>query len=69
MSSIAFVLLLIMIAATGTFYAAGQLYGHGSSWAIDICYQASFFCERPQWVGVATGLVWLWYIMLRRSEA
>jgi hypothetical protein len=69
MSSIAFVLLLILIAATGMFYAAGQLYGHGSGWAIDVCYRTRFFCENPQWIGVATGLVWLCYIMLRRGEA
>ena len=69
MSSIAFGLLLILIAATGTFYVASQLYGHGSSWATDVCHHARFFCERPQWVGVATGLVWLWYITLRRGEA
>lgn len=69
MSSIAFGLLFILVAATGTFYVAGQLYGHGSSWATDVCYQAHFFCEHPQWLGVAAGVIWLWYLWLRRSEA
>jgi hypothetical protein len=69
MSSIAFGLLLILIAATGMFYAAGQLHGHGSGWAMDVCHHAGFFCDHPQWTGVAAGVVWLCYIMLRRSEA
>ena len=69
MSSIAFAFLLILIAATGTSYVAGQLYGHGSGWAMDVCYRARFFCENPQWTGVATGLVCLGYVLLRRGEA
>jgi hypothetical protein len=69
MSSIAFGLLLALIAATGTFYVAGQLYSHGSSWAIDVCYHAQFLCDGPHWLALATGLAWIWYVMLRRGEA
>jgi hypothetical protein len=65
MSTLALGLLVILAVATGTFYVAGDLYGHGSAWARDVCSLSRELCEHPGWSALATAGAGALYLVLR----
>ena len=68
MSTLALGLLIILVVATGTFYVAGDLYGHGSPWASDVCSLSRDLCDHPAWGAIATGIVGIIYLILRAAR-
>jgi hypothetical protein len=68
MSTLALTLLVIFIVATGMFYIAGDLYGHGTPWAQDVCSLSYELCDNPGWSVVATGVMALVYFGLRSAK-
>jgi hypothetical protein len=56
-------LAILFAGAAMLFYAAGDMAGHGSAWASDLCSAARLLCESPQLAVVAaTGLGGLWIV-------
>ena len=43
-------LAIVLGGAAIVFFAAGDLNGHGSSWATEVCTTGRFFCDHPAWV-------------------
>jgi hypothetical protein len=61
-----FILFLAILVAGASilFYAAGDMAGHGSRWAADVCSAAPLFCDRPQLASfAAVGLGGLWIVV------
>ena len=65
MSRLALALLIAVAVAACTFWVASGLYGHGSSWARDVCGLARELCEHPLWGVLATAVAALLYLVLR----
>jgi hypothetical protein len=49
-------------------YVAGDLYGHGSPWARDVCSLSRDLCDHPAWSAIATGVMALVYLGLRSAK-
>jgi hypothetical protein len=61
MSSLLFSVFLILVVAAMTFYFAGDLAGHGSPVAADICASGRILCQHPEYVALAAlgaGILW-----------
>ena len=61
MSSLLFKVFLILVVAAMTFYFAGDLAGHGSPVAADICASGGVLCQHPEYVALAAlgaGILW-----------
>ena len=61
MSSLLFKVFLILVAAAIIFYFAGDLAGHGSPVAADICSSGGVLCQHPEYVAFAAlvaGILW-----------
>ena len=57
-------LALLVGGASIVFYAAGDMAGHGSRWAADVCSAARLFCDSPHLVSfAAVGLGGLWIVV------
>jgi hypothetical protein len=69
MSTWALCLLIALVVATGVFYLAASLTGHGGGWATDLCFQASDLCDHPQWLGYASTVMWVVYLILQRIKS
>jgi hypothetical protein len=65
-AQLAFVLSLVLIAASGVVFAASQLYGHGFRWADQVCNGAPTLCADPASVGAVTAAVVAAYFILRQ---
>jgi hypothetical protein len=65
-AQLAFVLSLVLIAASGVVFAASQLYGHGFRWADQVCNGAPTVCADPASVGAVTAAVVAAYFILRQ---
>jgi hypothetical protein len=69
MSTLALCLLIALVVATGVFYLAASLTGHGGGWATDVCFQAPTLCEHPLWMGYASAVMFVFYVILQRIES
>ncbi len=69
MAQLAFIISLMLVAASGIVFVAGEVYGHGFSWADQICYGAGKVCENRYWLGCATAGAVAVYFVLRELEA
>ena len=69
MSSFLLAIAVVLGSASLIFYAAGPLFGHGSSWAYDVCSTARPFCEHPEWPGIAAIFVASLYVVMRMADA
>lgn len=67
-STLALVLLLVLIALTILFYIAGQESGSGSVWAADVCREAGAMCQHPEFGGGASVLMAVVYFTVRGME-
>ena len=67
-AQLAFMLSLVMLAATGVVFAASELYGHGIRWADQVCTGAPALCADPAAVGAVTGAIVAAYFILRELE-
>lgn len=67
-AQLAFMLSLVMLAATGVVFAASELYGHGIRWADQVCAGAPALCADPTAVGAVTGAIVAAYFILRELE-
>jgi hypothetical protein len=65
-SSVAAGMLLMLIAATAMFLAAGMQLD--APWAAQLCAGAANFCEHPEWTGAAAGLMAVVYFTIRGME-
>lgn len=68
MSILALGLLIIFVVATGMFFVASDLYGHGSPWARDVCSLSPDLCDHPAWSAVATAVMAVIYLALRAAK-
>jgi hypothetical protein len=68
MATLALGLVIIFAVATGMFYIAGGLYGHGSPWASDVCSLSRDLCDQPAWAALGTGVMALIYFGLRSAK-
>jgi hypothetical protein len=69
MSTLALCLLIALLVATGSFYLAAYLSGHGGGWATDLCFQAPNLCDHPQWIGYASAVMLVVYLILHGIES
>jgi len=67
-AQLAFMLSLLMLAATGIAFAASELYGHGIRWADQVCAGAPALCADPATIGAVTAAVVAAYFILRELE-
>jgi protein-S-isoprenylcysteine O-methyltransferase Ste14 len=61
MSSLLFNAFLILVGAAIIFYFAGDLAGHGSPVAANICASGGVLCRHPEYVALAAlgaGILW-----------
>ena len=61
MSSLLFNAFLILVGVATVFYFAGNLAGHGSPVAADICSSGGVLCQHPEYVAFAAlvaGILW-----------
>jgi len=58
------VLIFVAVAAC-TFWIAGDLYGHGSPWARDVCGLSRTLCDHPLWGAFATAAAAILYLLMR----
>jgi len=65
MSTLALALLIFVAVAACTFWIAGDLYGHGSPWARDVCGLSRTLCDHPLWGAFATAAAAILYLMMR----
>src|SRR5882757_9795162 len=65
MSTLALALLIFVAVAACTFWIAGDLYGHGSPWARDVCGLSRTLCDHPLWGAFATAAAAILYLVLR----
>ena len=65
MRSYLFVVALLVVAATATFYGASLL---PYDWARDVCTFASGLCERPRWLAIAAAMAGLVLVLLKLTE-
>jgi hypothetical protein len=56
----------ILVAATGVFYFAAELSGHGAGWAASLCHLAPSLCISSQPLLFAAGVMFLSYLVLDR---
>jgi hypothetical protein len=68
-SSVAFAILVVLIAATALFYIIGPLQGH-DSWVDDICRNTRTLysydaCGRPEYLSVACAVMAVIYLLLK----
>ena len=68
MASIAFVLVLSMLAGTGLLYAASELSGQGYFWADQVCNAARSLCDHPYWAILATTAMGSLYVLAQAIE-
>jgi hypothetical protein len=68
MAQLAFMLSLFLIAASGTIFAAGEVYAHGFTWADQICNGAPSLCENRYWLACAGAVMTAVYFVLRELE-
>jgi hypothetical protein len=68
-AQLAFMLSLVLLAATGVVFAASELRGHGIRWADQVCAGASVLCADPASVGAVTAAAVAAYFILRELEA
>jgi hypothetical protein len=69
MAQLAFILSLVLVAATGLIFAASELYGHGFRWADQVCNGAAApLCQDPASIGAVTAAVVAAYFVLRELE-
>jgi hypothetical protein len=54
MAQLALMLSVLLIAASGTLFAASELYAHGYTWADQICNGAPSLCENRYWLAGAS---------------
>jgi hypothetical protein len=67
-AQLAFMLSLVLIAATGLAFAASELYGHGFRWAGRMRNGAPMLCADPATLGAVTAAVVVAYFILREFE-
>ena len=67
-AQLAFILSLVLLAATGSAFAASELYDHGFRWADQVCNGAPALCADPAAVGAVTAAVVAAYFILRELE-
>ena len=65
MSMVALGLLILFGVMTAAFYVAGDLHGHYSPWAQDVCGLSSTLCDHPSWAAVATAAMGAIYLSLK----
>ena len=56
----------IFVVATGVFYFAAELSGHGAGWAWLLCHQAPALCTNSQPLLYAAGVMFLAYFVMDR---
>ena len=67
-AQLAFILSLVLLAATGSAFAASELYDHGFRWADQVYNGAPALCADPAAVGAVTTAVVVAYFILRELE-
>jgi hypothetical protein len=65
MATLALGLVVIFAVATALFFIAGDLYGHGSAFARDVCSLSRTLCDHPAWGLAATGIMGAVHLLLR----
>ena len=68
MAQLTFLISLFLIAASGTVFAAGELYAHGFSWADQICNGSPWLCQNRYWLAGASAVMTGVYFVLRELE-
>ena len=68
MAGLAFILSIILLAATGAFFVAREAYA-SQPWAYRLCGIAAMGCEHPEWIAFAAIFMVLVYFVLRAREA
>jgi hypothetical protein len=67
-SSLAAIVMWLLIIATAIFYAAGTEMGDAAGWAVKLCQDARNFCQHPEWSGIPAALMSLVYFTVRGME-
>jgi hypothetical protein len=67
-SSFAFVIAVLLTAATALFSWASQQVGADAAWAVRVCGSARNFCDNPEWTGAAAALMAFIYLSARGME-
>lgn len=67
-SSLAGIMLVLLVAATVLFAVAGMQSGFDALWAHEVCARAGNFCQHPEWTGVASILMLVIFLAIRGME-
>jgi hypothetical protein len=67
-SSLAAVVMWLLIVATAIFYVAGMEMSDASDWAVKLCQDAKNFCQHPEWSGIPAALMALVFLTVRGME-
>jgi hypothetical protein len=68
MATLILFLAILFAGASLVFYSAGNMAGHGSAWASEICSATRLLCDVPQLAAVAAaGFGGLWIVVKIRS--
>ena len=67
MSTVAFLIFLLLLGSTGIFYAADSAKMH-AGWGYEICSAAPLFCAHPGWGIVASLVAGLLYFFALEFE-
>jgi PilZ domain len=67
-SSIAFGMLIVLVAATALFAFAGMQSDVDAPWALAVCESTANFCQHPEWVGGAGALMGTIYLATKGME-
>jgi hypothetical protein len=68
MSSLAFFIVALLIAATALFYVAGMQMRDEAGWAMEVCYIAKNLCHHPEWSGIPAALMAFVYFTAKGME-